>query len=153
MNRTELMRDYQKFMQEKIDLRMQWWKESREAWANCMAIAKIPELPEEPAEIAYGENEITLRFRYDKFLIRAVTEAFENADLRAWWKREEKDITDSYSNPQYEYTIDNFEINVIFSDSLPGSTCKRKKIGVEKRDVPIYEWACDEAEELVVENA
>jgi hypothetical protein len=58
---------------------------------------------------------------------------------------EEKDCKSASDDPFVIFSKDDLNIKICleFKDSLEGSTCNRKVIGIETRERSIYEWTCE----------
>ena len=145
MNKTQLIEKYKDLHKHVIRERVKWLKDAREAYTYADDLDVLPNLPE-PSKCHFSEKCVHLYYPYDRNLIYGIRDSM--SDFILVWEVTEAEINNESGNPKLQYSVGENEISVyfIFDDGIEGSTCHRKQIGKEMKEVPVFEWTCEDAE-------
>jgi len=149
--KQEIMDELEKKIQDNIETRELWLQEAKEALALLPFLDFMPELPEDANRVSCSDTSVAFRFRYDKFLMTEIKNTMTKNGYWVTYEQKEENINDGFSDPYMSFRLvdkelgyDEFNVRITFDDSIPESTCHRKVIGKEMKEVKVYEWSCDE---------
>lgn len=153
-NKAELKKAIVKSVKLLIARHTRWLNEAEKSKVLVNFVNILPIFPEEFEFNSLDNTSITLNFRYDKFLIAKLKKLMFEKGFQIEYECKESDITNSYSSPYIRFQKQKstglyrkLSICLEFDEDMSGSTCVRKQIGTAMREVPIYEWNCEEKDE------
>jgi len=109
------------------------------------------DLPE-PSYVGFNAmREPWITYPYDKQLRNHIQDLFIQAGWRMTWQVTEAELQGKHEHPRVsfgisleDYPYSSTSVIIEFDDTREGSTCTRKEIGKVTKEVPVYEFSCDE---------
>lgn len=115
----------------------------------------LPSNLPEPAYVGFNAmREPWITYPYDKELRNYITELLIEAGWKMTWQVTESELKAGNECPRMAFSketqtdsgfyLSTVSIIIEFDDTKEGSTCVRKEIGKVTKEVPLYEFSCDE---------
>lgn len=148
-NKEEVIEKCKKDIRSNLKTRKRWLAEAKAAWKNLDYLNLLPEFGEMPIEFReMEENKLVLQCPYNKVLREDMKSLMISAGWKVRWELKEEDCSHTWEFPNVMFNHPNidsdFVVIIVFNERVEGSTCQRRQIGTQKKNVPVYEWACED---------
>lgn len=153
ITKDEIKEQAKNAIRSSVKTRKRWLSESKKSWNYLNKYVDfLPEFGDMPVEFRDMED-ATIRFQcpYNKILRHDLVELMKLSGWYVSWEKKEQDCNSTWDFPVTQFTHssdkeDGFRVNFFFNEKISGSTCQRKQIGTQQKEVPVYEWACEDME-------